>query len=64
MIASRVPGGGLYYKFEEPDTLEASIRSKLREDEEFVEECKKCFTFATDSFNDIKVYIDSEIDLG
>ena len=63
MIASRVPGSGLYYKFEEPDTLEASIRSKLREDEEFVEECKKCFTFATDSFNDIKVYIDSEINL-
>lgn len=61
MIAKRVPGSGLYYQFDEPDALEHSIRIKLRDDEEFVEECKKCFTFATQSFEDIKVYIDKEL---
>ena len=63
MIAKRVPGEGLYYKFESPDELEALIRSKLREDDLFVEECRKCFTFATDSFNDLKNYIDSNINI-
>ena len=58
MIAKRVPGEGLYYKFEDPDILEHSIRKELREDEEFVDECKKCFTFATQSFEDIKDYIE------
>ena len=61
MIARRVPGNGLYYKFEDPDVLEVSIRSKLREHDLFVEECKKCFTFATESFNDLKDYIDSNL---
>ena len=61
MIASRVPGKGLYYKFEDPEVLESLIREKLREDEEFVEECKKCFTFATKSFEDIKDYIDKNM---
>lgn len=61
MIASRVPGKGLYYKFDEPEILESLIREKLREDEEFVEECKKCFTFATKSFEDIKDYIDKNM---
>jgi len=41
--------------------LEQAIRKELRDDEEFVEECKKCFTFATQSFEDIKVYIDKEL---
>jgi heme oxygenase len=63
MISKRVPGSGFYYKFEDPEQLEVSIRSKLREDDSFVEECKKCFTFATDSFNDIKAYIDSNLDI-
>jgi len=58
MIAKRVPGEGLYYKFEDPDILEHSIRKELREDKEFVDECKKCFTFATQSFEDIKDYIE------
>ena len=61
MISKRVPGLGLYYQFEEPDALEKSIRKELRDDEEFVEECKKCFTFATQSFEDIKVYIEKEL---
>ena len=61
MISTRVPGQGLYYKFEEPEVLEHSIRKELREDEEFVEECKKCFTFATQSFEDIKDYIEKEM---
>ena len=58
MIAKRVPGEGLYYKFEDPEALEYSIRRELREDEEFVDECKKCFTFATQSFENIKDYIE------
>ena len=61
MISKRVPGQGLYYKFEEPETLEHSIRKELREDGEFVNECKKCFTFATQSFEDIKEYIEETI---
>jgi len=61
MIASRVPGKGLYYRFDEPEILESLIREKLREDEEFVEECKKCFTFATKSFENIKDYIDKNM---
>ena len=63
MIAKRVPGQGLYYKFKSPEDLEIAIRSKLREDELFVEECKNCFTFATNSFNDLKDYIDSNLDI-
>ena len=63
MIAQRVPGKGLYYNFDAPDILEASIRLELREDDLFVEECKKCFTFATSSFNDLKEYIETNIDL-
>ena len=63
MIAARVPGSGFYYKFEDPEQLEVSIRSKLSEDENFVKECKKCFTFATDTFNDLKEYIDENLNL-
>ena len=63
MISKRVPGKGLYYQFEEPDILEQYIRRELRDDDEFVEECKKCFTFATQSFEDIKDYIEREIQL-
>lgn len=61
MIAKRVPGKGLYYQFEEPDYLENSIREQLREDELFVDECKKCFTFAQKSFEDLKSYIEQHI---
>jgi len=61
MISKRVPGQGLYYKFEDSETLEHSIRKELREDGEFVNECKKCFTFATQSFEDIKEYIEETI---
>ena len=61
MIAQRVPGAGNYYKFDSPNELEVAIRSRLREDELFVEECKKCFTFAQKSFEDIKDYIDKNI---
>ncbi len=64
MIAKRVPGEGMYYKFDSPDELEAKIRLKLREDNEFVEECKKCFTFAQKSFEDLKEYIDLNIKVG
>ena len=63
MIAKRVPGSGLYYKFENQEELEIAIRSKLREDDLFVAECKKCFTFATNSFNDLKEYIDSNLNI-
>ena len=52
MIAKRVPGEGKYYQFEDADKLEIFIRSQLREDQDFVEECDKCFdsaiTFRTD----------------
>tara|TARA_B100000959_G_C14735579_1_gene522800 strand:- start:137 stop:694 length:558 start_codon:yes stop_codon:yes gene_type:complete len=61
MIAKRVPGSGLYYQFDEPEFLENAIRSKLREDNIFVDECKKCYTFAQKSFEDIKGYIDSMV---
>ena len=61
MIAKRVPGSGLYYKFEDAEKLEAFIRSNLREDVSFVEECEKCFTFATELFDDLKIYIDNKI---
>ncbi len=64
MISKRVPGEGMYYEFDSPDELEAKIRSNLREDSEFVEECKKCFTFAQKSFEDLKEYIDLNIKVG
>ena len=61
MIATRIPGSGKYYQFDSPGDLEVAIRSRLREDDLFVEECKKCFTFAQKSFEDIKEYIDLNI---
>ena len=61
MIASRVPGSGEYYKFEAPDELEISIRKSLRDDEEFVGECKKCFDSAIMLFEDLKSYFEAEI---
>ena len=61
MISQRVPGAGNYYKFDSPNELEVAIRSRLMEDELFVEECKKCFTFAQKSFEDIKDYIDKNV---
>ena len=61
MIAKRVPGSGLYNKFEDAGELEESIRSNLREDSRFVEECKKCFTFASELFDDLRIYIDNNM---
>lgn len=63
MISKRVPGSGKYYKFDCPDDLEVAIRSRLREDDLFVEECKKCFTFAQKSFEDIREYISSNMNI-
>ena len=60
MIASRVPGSGEYYKFESPDELENSIRESLRNDEDFVNESKKCFDIAILLFEDLKSYFEAE----
>ena len=57
MIAQRVPGEGKYYQFEDAEKLEAFIRSQLREDKGFVEECDKCFDSAITLFKDLKSHL-------
>ena len=57
MIAKRIPGSGQYYKFEHPENLESFIRSQLSEDNNFVEECNKCFDAAINLFKDLKKYL-------
>ena len=54
MIASKIPGEGKYYQFDNPDELEKFIRSNLREDNNFVDECNKCFDSAITLFKDLK----------
>ena len=57
MIAKRVPGKGRYYQFEDASKLEVFIRSNLREDSEFVEECNKCFDSAIVLFKDLQNHL-------
>ena len=57
MIAKRIPGTGKYYQFDQPDKLEGFIRSHLREDKEFVDECNKCFDSAITLFKDLKDHL-------
>ena len=57
MIAKRIPGSGEYYKFENPEKLESFIRSQLSENDNFVNECNKCFDSAIHLFNDLKEYL-------
>jgi heme oxygenase len=51
MIATRVPGSGNYYKFENADTLKTAIRTKL--DDSLAEEALVCFKFATQLFEEL-----------
>ena len=60
MIAKRIPGSGEYYKFKNPIELESFIRQQLREDDDFVQECNKCFDSAVILFKDLKEYLIKE----
>jgi heme oxygenase len=55
MIATKVPGEGRYYKFENPDELKAAIREKI--DDSLADEAKVCFEFATDFFKEMMTFI-------
>ena len=57
MIAKRIPGSGQYYKFEKPEELESFIRNQLSQDENFVQECNKCFDSAINLFKDLKDHL-------
>jgi len=57
MIAKRIPGSGQYYKFEKPEELEFFIRNQLSQDENFVQECNKCFDSAINLFEDLKDHL-------
>ena len=57
MIAKRIPGSGQYYKFEKPEELESFIRNQLSQDENFVQECNKCFDSAINLFKDLKQHL-------
>jgi heme oxygenase len=53
MIAKRVPGKGLYYKFErDTEDLKTVVRSKLNDN--MAEEAKVCFEFATKLFQQLE----------
>ena len=56
MIAKKIPGSGQYYKFKNPEELESFIRLQLCEDNNFVEECNKCFDSAINLFKDLERY--------
>ena len=60
MIAKRIPGSGKYYQFDNPEELESFIRSQLSEDDNFVQECNKCFDSAINLFKDLKEYLMKE----
>ena len=57
MIAKKVPGEGKYYQFKNAEKSEIFIRSQLREDKYFVEECDKCFDSAITLFKDLKSHL-------
>ena len=57
MIAKRIPGEGKYYQFDNPEELESFIRSQLRQDQNFVDECNKCFDSAITLFKDLKTHL-------
>ena len=57
MIAKRIPGAGEYYKFDNPIELESFIRGQLCKDDDFVQECNKCFDSAITLFKDLKEYL-------
>ena len=51
MIATKVPGSGNFYKFDDPDALKIAIRAKL--DDSLAEEALVCFKFATQLFEEL-----------
>lgn len=55
MIATKVPGEGRYYKFEDPDALKLAIRAKI--DDSMADEAKVCFEFATEFFKEMMTLI-------
>ena len=57
MIARRIPGSGEYYKFKNPEELESFIREQLSKDDNFVQECNKCFDSAINLFKDLKDHL-------
>ena len=57
MIAKRIPGEGKYYQFDNPEELESFIRSQLRQDQNFVDECNKCFESAILLFKDLQSHL-------
>lgn len=51
MIATKVPGSGNFYKFENAEELKAAIRDKL--DDSLADEALLCFKFATQLFEEL-----------
>lgn len=51
MIATKVPGSGNFYKFENAEELKSAIRDKL--DDSLADEALLCFKFATQLFEEL-----------
>ncbi len=51
MIAKRIPGSGLMYRFQDPEALKTAIRSKLSDD--LADEANVCFDFAVRMFKEL-----------
>jgi heme oxygenase len=51
MIATKVPGSGLFYKFKDADALKTAIRDKL--DDSLADEALVCFGFASMLFEEL-----------
>jgi hypothetical protein len=51
MIAKRIPGSGMMYKFENVDTLKTTVRGML--DDSMAPEANRCFEFAIRLFEEL-----------
>ena len=52
MIAKRIPGSGMMYKFENVDTLKTTVRGML--DDSMAPEANRCFEFAIRLFGELE----------
>lgn len=51
MISTKVPGSGMYYRFDTPDVYKQQIRDIITDD--MADEANKCFEFATELFKEM-----------
>ena len=51
MIAKRVPGSGMLYKFDEKDLLKSKVRAILNDD--MADEANICFEYAIRLFGEL-----------